>query len=211
MYQNIGNSTGGTFQWTVPTDLPNRSDYAIQIRRGRDNNISGQFESSGGPALVVTIKTLYIEPTGRATFATYAAPSFATRTGATQPAQFTGGDSPNTDTRHSTAVKAGIGVGASIGGLLLLGGTFLLGKMATRRGKRENSASDEDFDGKPELEGLGKSSLITVREHELESPTASEMESVDSKHELDAGEKTELEGTGKCEVDGKTTVRYELP
>jgi hypothetical protein len=43
-------ATGGTFSWTVPKDLADGSDYALEIRRGDEMNYSGQFGLTGGSA-----------------------------------------------------------------------------------------------------------------------------------------------------------------
>ncbi|KAF3051985.1 hypothetical protein E8E11_010464 [Didymella keratinophila] len=43
-------ATGGTFSWTVPKDLANGADYALEIRRGDEINYSGQFGLTGGSA-----------------------------------------------------------------------------------------------------------------------------------------------------------------
>jgi len=44
-------STGGSFEWTVPSTLANGDDYAFEIRQANaDPNYSGQFSLSGGSA-----------------------------------------------------------------------------------------------------------------------------------------------------------------
>ncbi|KAJ4296193.1 hypothetical protein N0V90_006237 [Kalmusia sp. IMI 367209] len=44
-------STGGSFEWTVPSTLANGADYAFEIRQaGAEPNYSGQFSLSGGSA-----------------------------------------------------------------------------------------------------------------------------------------------------------------
>ncbi|KZM26269.1 hypothetical protein ST47_g2557 [Ascochyta rabiei] len=45
-------ATGGTFSWTVASDLPDGSDYALEIRQaGQSPNYSGQFGLTGGSAV----------------------------------------------------------------------------------------------------------------------------------------------------------------
>ncbi|KAJ4343173.1 hypothetical protein N0V87_000395 [Didymella glomerata] len=44
-------ATGGSFSWTVPKDLADGSDYALEIRRGDEMNYSGQFGLTGGSAV----------------------------------------------------------------------------------------------------------------------------------------------------------------
>lgn len=48
----LGTATGGSFTWSVPSNLPNAADYAIEVRRGSTNNYSGQFGLTGGSAAV---------------------------------------------------------------------------------------------------------------------------------------------------------------
>ncbi|KAL8944983.1 MAG: hypothetical protein Q9211_000416 [Gyalolechia sp. 1 TL-2023] len=44
-----GSATGTSYTWTVPTDLPDGDDYALQINQGVDDvNYSGRFSLSGG-------------------------------------------------------------------------------------------------------------------------------------------------------------------
>lgn len=44
-------STGGSFEWTVPSTLANGADYAFEIQQaGAEPNYSGQFSLSGGSA-----------------------------------------------------------------------------------------------------------------------------------------------------------------
>ncbi|EMD85155.1 hypothetical protein COCC4DRAFT_28505 [Bipolaris maydis ATCC 48331] len=43
-------ATGGKFQWTPSKDLPNESDYALEIKRGDTVNYSAQFPLTGGAA-----------------------------------------------------------------------------------------------------------------------------------------------------------------
>jgi hypothetical protein len=44
-------STGGSFEWTVPSDLANGADYAFEIRQAGDKpNYSGQIPLTGGSA-----------------------------------------------------------------------------------------------------------------------------------------------------------------
>lgn len=46
---NIGTATGGTFEWTVPTDLVDGPNYAIEIQQeGADPNFSGLIPLTGG-------------------------------------------------------------------------------------------------------------------------------------------------------------------
>lgn len=44
----IGTGTGGTFSWTVPSNLANAPNYALQVTQGSENNFSGQFGLTGG-------------------------------------------------------------------------------------------------------------------------------------------------------------------
>ncbi|EKG22147.1 Cell wall beta-glucan synthesis [Macrophomina phaseolina MS6] len=41
-------STGGSFSWTVPSNLESDNDYAFEIRGAGGDNFSGQFSLSGG-------------------------------------------------------------------------------------------------------------------------------------------------------------------
>ncbi|KAJ4372112.1 hypothetical protein N0V83_003885 [Neocucurbitaria cava] len=41
-------ATGGSFSWTVPKDLTDESDYALEIQQGEVINYSAQFPLSGG-------------------------------------------------------------------------------------------------------------------------------------------------------------------
>ncbi|KAI4177947.1 MAG: hypothetical protein LQ343_000031 [Gyalolechia ehrenbergii] len=44
-----GSATGTSYTWTVPTNLPNGEDYALQINQGlNDVNYSGRFSLTGG-------------------------------------------------------------------------------------------------------------------------------------------------------------------
>ncbi|KAK7178978.1 hypothetical protein DPSP01_008209 [Paraphaeosphaeria sporulosa] len=48
-------STGGSFEWAVPSSLENGDDYAFEIRQaGAEPNYSGQFALSGGVASAVS-------------------------------------------------------------------------------------------------------------------------------------------------------------
>lgn len=43
-------ATGGKFEWTVPEDLPNASDYALEIKQGTEVNYIGPIALSGSDA-----------------------------------------------------------------------------------------------------------------------------------------------------------------
>lgn len=46
----IGTGQGGSFTWSVPSNLPNGADYALQVTQGTEINYSGQFGLTGGSA-----------------------------------------------------------------------------------------------------------------------------------------------------------------
>ncbi|KAH7077756.1 hypothetical protein BKA63DRAFT_601810 [Paraphoma chrysanthemicola] len=77
----------------------------------------------------------------------------------------------------STGAKAGIGVGASIAGLLLALGAFFLGMSVHKKSKKVDDAETSTGDGKPELDGK------VLHKHEI-TP------------ELDAG--AQVPGAQKC-------------
>ncbi|KAI9869037.1 MAG: hypothetical protein M1813_002860 [Trichoglossum hirsutum] len=41
-------ATGGSFTWSVPSDIPSLSNYALEIKQGSLDNFSNQFAISGG-------------------------------------------------------------------------------------------------------------------------------------------------------------------
>ncbi|KAI4221424.1 MAG: hypothetical protein LQ349_007843 [Xanthoria aureola] len=45
------NGRGNSTTWSVPNDLPNRSDYSLQISQGLDDNYSGPFTLTGSTAV----------------------------------------------------------------------------------------------------------------------------------------------------------------
>ncbi|KAJ4345369.1 uncharacterized protein N0V89_011499 [Didymosphaeria variabile] len=81
-------STGGSFEWAVPSSLENGDDYAFEIQQaGAEPNYSGQFSLSGGVASAVSSSAY---STAESSSASASASSSASKTPASSSAYATG-------------------------------------------------------------------------------------------------------------------------
>jgi hypothetical protein len=50
----VGTGSGGNFTWTVDKDLPNASNYALEVKQGDQINYSAQFPLTGGSTAAIS-------------------------------------------------------------------------------------------------------------------------------------------------------------
>jgi hypothetical protein len=169
-----------------PGETPN---YSSQFRLRRENTITVQTEVEG-PSSPQSATSVSLSSS--ASLAP-SLPSQAPSLPSTPSVSSSGSDSEvTTGPIHagadglSTGAKAGIGVGATIGGLVLVVGAFCLGRRARERPHKTSTEAETRYEaGKPELDGRAMYQCEVAPKRALQAQVA-EMEARISRTEIDS-------------------------
>ncbi|CAL8582754.1 hypothetical protein XPA_008400 [Xanthoria parietina] len=108
------NGRGNRTTWSVPNDLPNRSDYSLQISQGLDDNYSGPFTLTGSTAVSSSSSSGSSTAPATASSGSSSSSSATATGGVVQSVIVSNTTTTVSDNNATTTVPAG-GVGTGVG------------------------------------------------------------------------------------------------
>ncbi|KAL8991648.1 MAG: hypothetical protein Q9169_007784 [Polycauliona sp. 2 TL-2023] len=109
------NGSDGEYVWTVPSDLPNRNDYSLQIAVGVQDNYSGPFQLRGSDAVSSASSSSSATSSSEASSSSSSSPATVTTSGGAAIVQtvVTSNTTMTDNNATTTMMMTGTGVGAS--------------------------------------------------------------------------------------------------